>query len=55
MSYENTFFFQKEKYIAFAKEHRFTKKETEVGLLLANGFSNIRISEELLYTAFHPK
>ncbi len=47
MSYGNTFFFQKEKYVAFAREHKFTKKETEVGLLLANGFSNIRISEEL--------
>lgn len=45
--HKDMLFFQKKKYLDFAREHQFTKKELEVGLLLANGFSNARISEEL--------
>ncbi|MCM1282673.1 MAG: helix-turn-helix transcriptional regulator [Muribaculaceae bacterium] len=39
--------FDKEAYLAFAAEHGFTRRETEVGLLVANGCSNLRIAEEL--------
>lgn len=39
--------FDKERYLAFAAEHGFTRRETEVGLLVANGFTNLRIAEEL--------
>lgn len=39
--------FDKERYLAFAAEHGFTRRETEVGLLVANGFTNLQIAEEL--------
>lgn len=39
--------FDKERYLTFAAEHGFTRRETEVGLLVANGFTNLRIAEEL--------
>lgn len=39
--------FDKERYLAFAAEHGFTRRETEVGLMVANGFTNLRIAEEL--------
>lgn len=39
--------FDKELYLAFAKEKQFTKRETEIGLLVVNGYSNQRIAEEL--------
>ncbi len=40
-------FFDKERYLSFAAEHDFTRRETEVGLMVANGFTNLRIAEEL--------
>lgn len=39
--------FDREIYLAFAKEKMLTRRETEVGLLAANGYSNQRIAEEL--------
>lgn len=44
---ETAYVFDKERYLAFAAEHGFTRRETEVGLLVANGYSNLRIAEEL--------
>lgn len=39
--------FDKERYLSFAVEHGFTRRETEVGLMVANGLTNLRIAEEL--------
>lgn len=39
--------FDKARYLDFAAERGFTRRETEVGLMVANGFSNLRIAEEL--------
>ncbi len=39
--------FDREIYLAFAKEKMLTRRETEIGLLAANGYSNQRIAEEL--------
>lgn len=39
--------FDREIYLAFAKEKMLTRRETEIGLLAANGYSNHRIAEEL--------
>ena len=39
--------FDKARYLGFAAEHGFTRRETEVGLMVANGFTNLRIAEEL--------
>ncbi len=39
--------FDKEFYLSFAREKQFTRRETEIGLLVVNGYSNQRIAEEL--------
>lgn len=39
--------FDKECYMKFAREHSFTKRETEIGILIANGYSNQKIADEL--------
>lgn len=39
--------FSKETYLKKAAEWKFTKREVEIGLLIANGYSNQQIAEEL--------
>ena len=39
--------FSKEAYLKKAAEWKFTKREVEIGLLIANGYSNQQIAEEL--------
>lgn len=37
----------KETYLAFARSHELTRRETEIGLLVVHGYSNQKIAEEL--------
>lgn len=39
--------FDKEKYLIFARNAGLTNRETEIGLLLANDYTNLQIAEEL--------
>ena len=42
--------FDKEKYLRYANQYGLTRRETEIGLLVANGYSNQQIAE-MLYIA----
>lgn len=39
--------FDKQKYLEFAGAHGWTRRETEIGLLVMNGYSNMQIAETL--------
>lgn len=44
---EKEMIFDKQKYLVYANEHELTRREAEIGLLIANGYSNIQIAETL--------
>lgn len=39
--------FDKEKYLSYARKAELTRRETEIGLLVANDYTNLQIAEEL--------
>ena len=45
----------KEAYLLLAREKGLTRRETEIGLLVVNGYSNRRIAEELYISEFTVK
>ena len=47
--------FNKEAYLLLAREKGLTSRETEIGLLVVNGYSNRRIAEELYISEFTVK
>ncbi len=44
---ESEFVFNKQKYLEFASRYELTRREAEIGILLLNDYTNLRISEEL--------
>lgn len=44
---ESEFVFNKQRYLEFASRHELTRREAEIGILLLNDYTNLRISEEL--------
>lgn len=44
---EDEIVFDKQTYIEYANAHELTRREAEIGLLIANGYTNLQIAETL--------